>query len=998
MGGTNMSDTAKCPRCGAELTGSPAGGLCPGCLLCAGMETGPTQVCDAPGQIGRAAKGLPQPGDSFGHYTIARLLGQGGMGAVFEAHDLENGRRVALKVLGQALDSPEARERFLREGRLAASINHPNSVYVFGTEEIAGTPVISMELVGGGTLQDRVRSVGPLPPAEAVDATLQIIEGLQAAQSVGILHRDIKPSNCFIGSSGNVKIGDFGLSISATVRIEPALTASGAFLGTPAFSSPEQMRGDELNVRSDMYSVGATLFYLLTGRAPFLGENVVQLLATVLEQRAPSPREFRPAIPRGLAKAVLRCLEKQPTDRFKNYPELASALAPYGSAATTPATLGLRFAAGVIDVVSVGCVGLLFSWLVIGGPMEGMAFLSLRPGFFLGLCGAAFVLVIGYYAILESRFGSTIGKALCGLRVTSANGSNPELWPAVLRAIVFSLPTALPQWFYFALAQVGSDYTRFNQGWNFAAGFIGYGLLASLFCTARRHNGFAAVHDLLTSTRVVSKAAIAIRPVSSVSEPLASSVPTETVGPYHLLQPLGATGGVEWLLGFDARLLRKVWIRRTGDGFAPVPAELRNIARVGRLRWLTGRRSPGDNWDAFEALTGKPLTDLAAAPQDWAQVKFWLHDLAAELRAARHDGTLPAELRVERVWITGEGRAKLLDFDPPGKAMVASDGGVESAGLFLSQVARLALGGGLEAEDAMPARPIPLHARDLLSALPGIGDVQAITSALVPLLRKPACVTRVRRIAMMAGCAAIPLMAALSTLMGASMMQNWAKENPGVLELNQLLHAQAGWRKWSTHGHLPTDEQVKTFIAVNYASIITNQTIWKGPTAGMLIQGEPRRFAEMAVKDISHPTPEQVRSAEDALRPMLTVADPMNFMSKPWVPSMIAASSLAIYVALPALLMALLFRGGLILRAAGVVFTNHAGAPASRLRVFLRAVASWSSMGVGFAVFALWTDSLGVSAAAVAGWAAFLLLAATSAALPERGIQDRLAGTWLVIR
>src|SRR5262249_8934845 len=150
------------------------------------------------------------------------------------------------------------------------------------------------------------------PISEAVDSVLQIISGLEAAQRVGILHRDVKPSNCFRDADGSVKVGDFGLSISTTVRTEPTMTAAGTFLGTPAFCSPEQLRGDELNVRSDIYSVGATLFYLLTGRTPFEKKDVVQLLATVLEQQPPSPRKFRPNIPRGLAQVILRCLEKSP--------------------------------------------------------------------------------------------------------------------------------------------------------------------------------------------------------------------------------------------------------------------------------------------------------------------------------------------------------------------------------------------------------------------------------------------------------------------------------------------------------------------------------------------------------------------------------------------------------------------------------------------------------------------------------------------------------------
>ena len=266
------SSKRRCIGCGAELPAGAAGELCPKCLLKLAMETqeaaGPGGTAVTPGP-GGTSRGLPQAGEQLGHYTIIRLLGAGGMGAVYEAQDLESGRRVALKVLSHTLDSPEARERFFREGRLAASINHPNSVYIFGTEEIGGTPVISMELVPGGTLQDRVRARGPLPIGEAVDAVLQLIEGLEAAQRLGILHRDIKPSNCYIGDDGVVKIGDFGLSISTALRTEPALTATGAFLGTPAFCSPEQLRGDELNARSDMYSVGVTLYYLLTGRTPF---------------------------------------------------------------------------------------------------------------------------------------------------------------------------------------------------------------------------------------------------------------------------------------------------------------------------------------------------------------------------------------------------------------------------------------------------------------------------------------------------------------------------------------------------------------------------------------------------------------------------------------------------------------------------------------------------------------------------------------------------------
>jgi len=147
----------------------------------------------------------------FGHFVIVRPLGRGGMGEVYEAEDIDSGRRVALKRLQRFLGSDTARARFLREGRLAASINHEHVVYVYGTEEIDGSLVITMELGAGGSLKDRIDAHGPMPAATAVDAILQVIEGLEATANAGVLHRDVKPSNCFVSHDGSIKVGDFGL-------------------------------------------------------------------------------------------------------------------------------------------------------------------------------------------------------------------------------------------------------------------------------------------------------------------------------------------------------------------------------------------------------------------------------------------------------------------------------------------------------------------------------------------------------------------------------------------------------------------------------------------------------------------------------------------------------------------------------------------------------------------------------------------------------------------
>ena len=289
-----------CPVCGTALAGNVSVADCPRCLLAAGQFAGADGAEGKTLLVGGPLDGKtkkPTPGETFGHYQILGILGQGGMGVVYEAQDLENGRRVALKVLTGSLEASEARKRFLREGQLAAAINHPNTVYVYGTEEIEQAPVIAMELMPGGTLRDRVEREGSLSPSAAVDTILQVIAGLEAAQRLGILHRDIKPSNCFIGDDGAVKVGDFGLSISTQIRDQTQLTLTGAFIGTPAFASPEQLRGETLTVQSDIYAVGVTLYYLLTGKTPFRGGNMVQLLAAVLERAPETPARLRAGLP-----------------------------------------------------------------------------------------------------------------------------------------------------------------------------------------------------------------------------------------------------------------------------------------------------------------------------------------------------------------------------------------------------------------------------------------------------------------------------------------------------------------------------------------------------------------------------------------------------------------------------------------------------------------------------------------------------------------------------
>jgi len=312
----NTSENDKCKRCGAVVPAKSTEKLCPACLMSGALEPpgGKAETVTLASGESLSRYGHSEFPCEFGGYRLLGLLGRGGMGTVYEAEQIATGRRVALKMLGQQLDSPEMRQRFLREGRLAAGVSHPNSLYIFGSEEIESVPVITMEITGSGTLKDKLKKRGPLPTTEAVDAILDVIAGLEAAVAAGVLHRDIKPSNCFVSPDGSVKIGDFGLSVSTLAKDDSYVTASGVIMGTPAYASPEQLRGDTLDLRADIYSVGATLFTLLTDRAPFEGDNAVQVVANAVNQKPKPLTELRKDVPPGLER-VVACVPRQRTGR-----------------------------------------------------------------------------------------------------------------------------------------------------------------------------------------------------------------------------------------------------------------------------------------------------------------------------------------------------------------------------------------------------------------------------------------------------------------------------------------------------------------------------------------------------------------------------------------------------------------------------------------------------------------------------------------------------------
>ena len=603
----------------------------------------------------------------FGGYRLCGLLGRGGMGTVYEAEQIATARRVALKMLGQQIDSPEMRQRFLREGRLAAGINHPNSLYIFGSEEIDGAPVITMEIAGCGTLKDTLERRGPLPVTEAVDAILDVIAGLEAAFAGGVLHRDIKPSNCFVSPDGSVKIGDFGLSVSTLAKDDAYVTATGVIMGTPAYASPEQLRGDNLDVRADIYSVGATLFTLLTNRAPFEGDNAVQVVANAVNQKPKPLAELRKDVPPGLERVVARCLAKEPDGRYTDYAALRNALLPFSSAEPQPASMKVRASAGWIDFLIAFLIPYVILMFFVGNE-EFHFRLFMERTLFSARHHIAFICFgLLYFGIVEGIWGAGLGKRLKGLIVVRPGGRPPGIGRALVRILIPILCiecVRIPLLLAFISATNINDLTAFHITlYSTATAFCPW-IPVLLTLTARRENGFATVWDLASGTRVVVKPKGVVRP--SIEADVQSEMPSQgadTLGPYQLTHALEPG---KWLAASDPTLHRQIWLLRRSS--VNLPLARRDLARSSRLRWLQKVETAEGIWDAFEALPGVPFSSLIEGGKrmPWATARHWLHDLASELWAATGDQTLPAELSLDHVWITKTGRAVLLDEPWPG--------------------------------------------------------------------------------------------------------------------------------------------------------------------------------------------------------------------------------------------------------------------------------------------------------------------------------------------
>jgi serine/threonine protein kinase len=355
-------------------------------------------------------------GQTLKHFRLEGLLGEGGMGLVYRAYDTRLHRPVAVKLLSLELTSdPERKQRLLQEARAAAGVSHPAIAQIFYVDEEGDVTFIVMELVEGKTVSELVQN-RELDLLGAVDIAIQVAQGLAKAHERGIVHRDIKPANVMLTQDGHVKILDFGLAKlldqgqgqgpGRTQRVDQppvAQTQTGVVMGTPAYMSPEQVRGVAVDCRSDLFSLGVLLFEMVTGQSPFRRETFMNSLHAVAFDETPPLGSIQPPIPEELQRILLRCLKKRPADRYPNARELIDELRLFRRRAETGVAYKTSWRQRIVDAWERlrHQPPSRYAWFAIGLGGLGLAlFLSISK---IGVGSLVFLTLAGLYLYRHLR-------------------------------------------------------------------------------------------------------------------------------------------------------------------------------------------------------------------------------------------------------------------------------------------------------------------------------------------------------------------------------------------------------------------------------------------------------------------------------------------------------------------------------------------------------------------------------------------------------------------
>lgn len=712
-----------------------------------------------------------QPNANVAGYRLLRRLGVGGMGEVFEAQDAA-GHRVAIKLLSSRLTSSiESMIRFKQEGEIAATINHPRCVFVKAANEFNGTPYIVMELMTGRTLRDMIEEQKSIPVSVAVEKILDVLDGLAEAHEHGMIHRDIKPANCYLEPNGRVKLGDFGLARSMLENAH--LTTAGSFLGTPLYASPEQIRGDALDERTDIYSVCATLYYLLTGQAPFANSSATAVIAKIVAEDPVPPRQINPDIPLALEQIILKGLKRNRTQRYQSAQELAIALRPFVSGKQWITQLGRRAAAFGLDFLALAPLGLIWTMTLMTDSVIAV------PPLWVYLLIAALPTFL-YSFVCESIWRATLGKWVMGLQVSNAETFHQASgWKIALRALSY---TALVGTVTDIAAYCAIDSTPENAllfAFLQSSGYLVSYLLMLLPLLWTR--GRQTLHDLLSSTVVVEthrtpkKASVGKTiPAWKMQIEPDSNLPA-SCGPFEIHGRIGRVNDGDVLLAEDASLSRTVWLWWRGSAEAPVSISRQQCDRTSRLRWLNGGNATNHRWDAFLAAKGAPITHWChhSSPYSWSMAARVLQQLMHEINQWQPDSTV-AIRSIDQVWLDSRGRICLLDAplslerqnvatnSPSSNSHLNHEDKTSHSPIaLLREVTRLMLTGNSRPLGDTPQQidaVLPMNARKIVDKLATnqleTDELKTLEQQVVESMNRPNEVTLVSRVAMMGICVA----------------------------------------------------------------------------------------------------------------------------------------------------------------------------------------------------------------------------------------------------